>query len=123
MKRLLLIICLFLCLVTQAQRSIIHTDQVSVGHWNKFREDWDWERPKYVIINFIFQNNTLLADDVAESTYKVFDKLIETEELSMWDALDENNIECNIIIDYTGPGAISVMYDNIIYAYQVSYVE
>ena len=123
MKRLLLILCLFLSLLVQGQRSIIHTDQVTVGHWSDSREDWDWEKPKYTIINFILQNNTLLADDVAESTYKVFDKIVDTEELAMWDALDETNTSCNIIINYVDPGTISVMYEYIIYVYEVSYVE
>jgi len=123
MKRLLLILCLFLSLVVHGQRSIIHTDQVTVGHWSDSREDWEWEKPKYTVINFILQNNTLLADDIAESTYKVFDKIVDTEELAMWDALDETNTSCNIIINYVVPGTISVMYDYIIYVYEVSYVE
>ena len=123
MKRLLLIFSLFLSLVVQGQRSIIHTDQVTVGHWSDSREDWNWDMPKYVLINFILQNNTILADDVAQSTYKIFDQVVDTERLAMWDALDENNDDCSIIINHDPPETISVMYDYIIYVYQISYIE
>ena len=123
MKRLLLIICLLFTLVTQAQRTVVHTIKVTTGHWNNMEEDWIWERSKYAIINFLMQGNTVIADDVAESTYTTFDLIVDTKEIVMWDAVDEKSRSCNFIINYTVPETISVMYSDVIYVYEIDYIE
>lgn len=123
MKRLLLIICLLFTLVTQAQRTLVHTNKVTTGHWNNIEEDWIWERSKYAIINFLMQGNTVMADDIAESTYTTFELVVDDGTISMWEALDENNISCNIIINSTPPETMSVMYSDVIYVYEIDYIE
>ena len=86
-------------------------------------EDWIWERSKYAIISFLIQGNTIIADDVAESTYKTFELIVNDDKMTMWNALDENNIECNIIINSTSPETMSVMYSDVIYVYEIDYIE
>ena len=123
MKKLLLSLLLLVTLTVQGQRSIVHTNKVTTGHWNNMEEDWIWERSKYTIINFLLQGNTIMADDVAESTYKTFELIVDDGKITMWNALDENNIECNIIINSTPPETMSVMYSDIIYVYEIDYIE
>ncbi len=123
MKRILLVLCLLFTLVTQAQRTVVHTNKVTTGHWNNMEEDWIWERSKYAIINFLMQGNTVIADDVAESTYTTFDLIVDTKEIVMWDAVDEKSRSCNFIINYTVPETISVMYSDVIYVYEIDYIE
>lgn len=86
-------------------------------------DDWIWEKSKYEIISFLIQGNTIIADDVAESTYKTFELIVNDGKMTMWDALDENNIECNIIINSVSPETISVMYSDVIYVYEIDYIE
>jgi hypothetical protein len=123
MKRILLVLCLLVTLVTQAQRVLVHTDKVVTGHWNNIEENWIWEKPKYAIINFLMQGNTVIADDVAESTYKLFDMVVDKTEFSMWNAIDEQDRECNFILDFSPPENISIMYGDVIYVYYISYTE
>lgn len=86
-------------------------------------EDWIWERSKYAIINFLMQGNTVMADDVAESTYTTFDLIVDDGKMTMWDAVDEKSRSCNIIINNVTPPTLSVMYSDVIYVYEIDYIE
>ena len=123
MKRILLILCLLVTLVTQAQRTLVHTNKVTVGHWDGIQEDWIWEKPKYTLINFLMQGNTVIADDVAESTYTTLDLVVDEGNITMWNAIDENNINCSFIINNASPENVSVMYSDVIYVYEIDYIE
>lgn len=123
MKKLLLILTLLFTLNIFSQRVVIHTDKVSTGHWNTIEENWIWEPVKYTFINFVIQGNTVIVDDVAESTYKLFECTVDKPKFSMWTALDEQNIECNFIMNFTNPNTVSVMYSDVIYVYEIDYVE
>ena len=123
MKRILLILCLLFTLVTQAQRTLVHTNKVTTGHWDEIQEDWIWERSKYAIINFLMQGNTVIADDIAESTYTTFDLIVDDGKITMWDAVDEKSRSCNVIINNVTPPTLSVMYSDVIYVYEIDYIE
>jgi len=123
MKRILLVLCLLFTLVTQAQRTLVHTNKVTTGHWNNMEEDWIWERSKYAIINFLMQGNTVMADDIAESTYTTFDLIVDDGKITMWDAVDEKSRSCNVIINNVAPPTLSVMYSDVIYVYEIDYIE
>jgi hypothetical protein len=123
MKRILLILCLLFTLVTQAQRTVAYTDKISIGHWNNMEEDWIWELPVYSELAFTIQGNSVMVNDRAESTYKLLDLVAEETNFSMWTALDETNKACRFVINVVPPETISVMYDDVIYVYQISYVD
>lgn len=123
MKKLLLSLLLLVTLTVQAQRTLVHTNKVTTGHWNNMEEDWIWERSKYAIINFLMQGNTVIADDIAESTYTTFDLIVDDGKMTMWDAVDEKSRSCNVIINIATPPTLSIMYGDIIYVYEIDYIE
>jgi hypothetical protein len=123
MKRILLSLLLLITLTVQAQRTLVHTNKVTTGHWDEVAEDWLWGKEKYTVINFLMQGNTIIADDVAESTYTTLDLVVDEDNISMWNAIDENSVNCSFIINRTPPETISVMYSDVIYVYEIDYIE
>lgn len=118
MKKLFLILALvFVSLVSNAQQTI-DTYAVEFGVWDTENEEWVWDEAIETDISFTMDGKYLYASDVAESTYFLYDKLMDKRNYISWMALDESQLECVITISTLDDGAyVIVMYDDTCYRY------
>ena len=118
MRKLLLALALvFVSLVSNAQQ-IINTYAVEFGVWDSENEEWVWDEPIETDISFIMKGKYLYATDAAESTYFLYDELMDKRKYMSWLAVDEEQLECVITISTLDDGAyVIVMYDDTCYRY------
>jgi len=118
MKKLFLILVLvFVSLVSNAQETI-NTYAVEFGVWDTDNKEWVWDEAIETDISFTMKGMYLYASDAAESTYFLYDKLMDKRNYISWLALDEEQLECVITITTLDNAAyVIVMYDDTCYRY------
>lgn len=118
MRKLFLILALvFVSLVSNAQQTI-DTYAVEFGVWDTDNKEWVWDEAIETDISFTMKGMYLYASDVAESTYFLYDKLMDKRNYISWMAVDEEQIECVITISTVDDQPfVIVMYDDTCYRY------
>lgn len=121
MKKLLLIIVLLLtCLIGSAQE-VLKSYALQVGHWNTYSENYTWEPLKVCDVDFIFQGDVIIANDVAESTYYTYETLTENDISASWNAFDEQRRKCIVSLLFGEEICFIVIYNDICYKYFVTF--
>lgn len=117
MKKLLLILCLLISIITTAQESI-ESYALQVGHWNEYLEKFVYDEVRSCDVKFLLQGDVIIANDVAKSIYYTYETIHNDELAATWKAFDEERR--NVIVSlYFGKelSLFTVIYDDVCYKY------
>ncbi len=117
MKKLLLVLCLLISIITTAQESI-ESYALQVGHWNEYLEKFVYDEVKTCNVKFLLQGDVIIANDIAKSIYYTYETIHNDELAATWKALDEQRR--NVIVSlYFGKDSsvFTVIYDDVCYKY------
>ncbi len=119
MKKLFTILtfCIFISIQSFAQE-VINSYANQTGTWSNYTNSWIWNQSKYVKINFLIQNNVIIASDDAQSTYTTLRISYEDESSVCWDAIDEQGRSCTVILSLNRENkCLMIMYSNLCFRY------
>jgi hypothetical protein len=128
MKKLLLIIVLFLPIYAFCQSPIVlQTYKNFYGTLvDEENDKWEYSEETYSNINFTFYKTYITADDKTNSIYRIYDALedIKKPNKTIYSSkcLDEQNRKCIVsIINYNDKtnSKIYVLYKDVVYVYEI----
>ena len=118
MKKIFLIISFFIVSFISLSQQTISTYAIQIGNWDYYYEEYSWEALKPCDVDFIVQGDVIIANDIAKSTYYLYDNFNINKTFASWNAVDENNIECVVsIVHKDGLTYLMVLYDAICFKY------
>jgi hypothetical protein len=87
-------------------------------------KNWSWGPKQYGELRFIIQKNTILVSDEAQSTYRLTQKVIQKTDdgygIVGWEALDEKDLKCRVIMIFhvnTNTEEIIIQYNKVAFRY------
>lgn len=118
MRKIFFVISFLIVSFVSFSQHTISTYAIQIGNWNYYYEEYYWEALKPCDIDFIVQGDVITANDIARSTYYLYDNFDINKSFASWNALDENNEECLISIVYKDNLTyLMVTYDAICFKY------
>ncbi len=118
MKKTFLIISFFIISFISLSQQTISTYAVQIGNWNYYYEEYYWESLKPCDVDFLIQRDVIIANDIARSTYYLYENFDINKSFASWKAVDEDDEECIISIVYKDNLTyLMVTYDAICYKY------
>ncbi len=118
MKKIFFIISFFIASFVSFSQQTISTYAIQIGNWNYYYEEYSWESLKPCDIDFLIQGDVIIANDVAKSTYYLYDNFNISKAFASWNAIDENSIECIVsIVHKDGLTYLMITYDAICFKY------
>jgi len=119
MKKLILLVILFISF-TGISQNILESEYVQIGTWSKRQRDYTWQDPVKAHISFLFQQNVIIVDDEARSTYSLLGspEIDEEDGTVYWDAYDEQERKCIVMFyDQDSYLIISIIYRDYCFKY------
>lgn len=99
-------------------QTIINSFANQFGEWSDYYDTWSWENIKYANISFMLQNNVIIVNDNAKSTYTTLELVYEDGVTYQWDAIDERGRYCSFMMSVVnGYNCIIIVYSDICYRY------
>ena len=126
MKKILVLLFVLFSFSSFSQTPIKFTSyKCVIGNYNKFKNDWVYNKPIYGEINFFVYNDFVSVNDEPHSIYKIISEIpINNEPAVKYIAqcTDEKNLKCTFtIIQFDdGKTMIVIIYPKTVFTYHIN---
>jgi len=115
---ILAIVCTVSSIACSAQ-FYMHASTAQIGTWSVSADDWIWEEPANCNIAIKIKGNLIKVKDKADSYYITYDIISEEDNEAIWEALDEQEKPCNVVITVVDEiDYLIIVYPQICFRYQ-----
>jgi hypothetical protein len=133
MKKLLIVILIFLFSPAIYSQSFWQSYRNQLGTWNKYTKKWDWDKVNYADIPIEFEKKYIRVKNKADSYFRIIEdegeKIDYTDDVPKvrirsydWTAIDDKQRRCRLSLvhhesDEYDPIIFIVMYDDVVFRF------
>jgi len=119
MKKIFLSLIVSITIFSSAiSQTVIKSFANQSATWSDYYGEWIYGDVNNVQINFLLQQNVIIARDRASSTYTTFDIIEQNDNYSAWEAIDNKGENCVVHIGLlNGYKVLMIMYQDYLIRY------
>lgn len=119
-KKLFTLAILFYSGINLAQEKL-ESYALQIGFWNFYTEQFDYQPVQPCDVVFYLQNDIIISNDEAKSTYYTYECTLDIIGMGSWRAYDENRKKCGVSMIFGKTNFFIVAYSDICYRYYVNF--